>query len=380
MKKRQMFCGFTFAALALLTSCSSEETLDVPIGNPIEFAYSNVDASTRTDEGNETTTTTTTSTTAEDPSFTTKSLQNKGFIVYGWVAKNSASALLFDGVSVSYSTTDSKWGYTNTQYWVDGGKYTFMAIAGNNGTVAIKSDDGKTAASAPAITGFSSDGKTDLIFAAPAAYTGSQSAQTVNLTFKHQLAKAKFTFTDGMPSNSNITIKVTGIKISDAVTGGDVKLSTSSPSWTPSATTGELSFGDALQGDGYISSSGTQSQYERIMIPVSSKEYSVSFSTDIYQKDIKIKTATHTAKITVTLEGGKAYNFTAKLDVDNVDGGSGLNPIVFDETVSDWGDSSNTAVTDYPKSTTGSSDQSSTDTSAAAPSQSLTVAEGAEIF
>jgi hypothetical protein len=66
--------------------------------------------------------------------------------------------------------------------------------------------------------------------------------------------------------------------------------------------------------------------------------------------------------------------------VDNVDGGSGLKPIVFDETVSDWGDSSNTAVTDYPKTTTDSSNQSSGSTGAAAPSQSLTVAEGAEIF
>jgi hypothetical protein len=369
MKKKQMWCGLTFAAFGLLTSCSSEETLDVPVGNPIQFAYANVDASTRgadgevsddsqggTSEGGDASDGVA-STGATDPSFTTESLQDAGFNVYGWVSNGKESSVLFDGTEVTYDTDDG-WTYENTQYWVGGGSYTFSAIAGMNGTLTI-SEDGKRVTS-PKIVGFTTDGETDLIYDEKSeTYTSGSGAKTVKFAFQHQLAKVKFTFIDGMPANSQIGIVVKEIKITDAPASGDVVLSATQygASWSNlSSTTTSLDFGST--GDDFIATStGTECADERLLIPAAStQEYTVTFKTEIYQgasgTEVLIKTAEHSTTIKdVELKAGYAYNFTATLNEDNLDGGNALYPIVFDEQVTSWTDNTSSAITNYPKST-----------------------------
>jgi hypothetical protein len=360
MKKKQMWCGLTFAAFGLLTSCSSEETLDVPVGNPIQFAYTNVDASTRGAEGEEggevaddDASDEETSTGATDPSFTTESLQKSGFNVYGWVSNGTDSSVLFDGTEVTY---DDGWTYENTQYWVGGGSYTFSAIAGMNGTLTI-SEDGKRVAS-PKIVGFTTNGETDLIYDEQSVNNYSSGEQTVTFAFKHQLAKVKFTFIDGMPVNSQIGIKVTNIKITDAPASGDVVLSATQggATWSNlSTTTVGLDFGST--GDDFITKDGSECSTELLLIPAAStQEYTVTFSTDIYQgasgSEVLIKTANHSTTIkNVELKSGCAYVFTATLNEDNLDGGNGLYPIVFDvDLTTGWGEGSTSAITNYPKS------------------------------
>jgi hypothetical protein len=377
MKKKQMWCGLTFAAFGLLTSCSSEETLDVPVGNPIQFAYANVDASTRgadgevsddsqggTSEGGDASDGEA-STGATDPSFTTESLQDAGFNVYGWVSNGKESSVLFDGTEVTYDTDDG-WTYDNTQYWVADGIYTFSAIAGMNGTLTI-SEDGKRVTS-PKIVGFTTDGKTDLIYAEKSE-TYTSGAKTVEFAFQHQLAKVKFTFIDDMPENSQIGIKVTDITITDAPASGDVTLSAIKygASWSNlSTTTATLDFGST--GDDFIATTtGTECANERLLIPAAStQEYTVTFKTDIYQgasgSMIKIKTAEHSTTIkNVELAAGYAYNFTATLNEDNLDGGNALYPIVFDETVTSWENKTSSAITNYPKSTEDENAEDNTD-------------------
>jgi hypothetical protein len=225
-----------------------------------------------------------------------------------------------------------------------------------NGTLTI-SEDGKRVTS-PKIVGFTTDGETDLIYDEKSE-TYSSGAKTVKFTFQHQLAKVKFTFIDGMPANSQIGIKVTDIKITDAPASGDVTLSATQygASWSNlSTTTASLDFGST--GDDFIATStGTECANERLLIPAAStQKYTVTFKTEIYQgasgTEILIKKADHSTTIKdVELKAGYAYNFTATLNEDNLDGGNALYPIVFDETVTSWENKTSSAITNYPKST-----------------------------
>lgn len=418
MKKQWIF-SLTMAGLALLTSCNSDELIDVSSNNAIKFSSAFVDKTTRGEGGEEqnnspedgTNTDGDTNETAEstsDPSYTTNNLLS--FNVYGWVANSSTSAKLFDNVVVSRESTNDDFTYEDTQYWIEGGSYTFSAIAGfsddNGGTLTIDNDGVR--AESPTIEDFVSDGETDLIYSdsgkkpIEGAVSGNEA---VEFTFQHQLAKVKFSFWNKTASTAQIDAKVTDIKITNAIQSGTVALSSEQhkASWSNLSTdnTYELSFGDA--GDGYIkkyvetvateeekveeekvedqntnsstlaarritrsdpsngsegsdganateggdngtteTQSPTACTAEKLVIPSDGKEFTVQFTTTIYQCDVEIATVTHEAKITPTFVAGYAYNFIAELDEDNIDPNGALEPIVFTATVEDWEDGADT--------------------------------------
>jgi hypothetical protein len=319
--KIQTILSLAMATVALFASCSSDEILDVPVDKTIQFSGAFVDNSTR----------------ATDPSYTTDNLTS--FNVYGWVKGTADDAKLnqiFNEVEVSKTTSDgtTSWTYTDTQYWTEGASYTFDAIAGANGNINIKDDTNGTNASAPTITGFTSDGKTDLIYATATANGAASNNPKVGFTFQHQLAKVKFTILDGI-SSSSAKIKVTDIKITDAVKKGDVALSTTSTliAWSnQSSETVELDFGAV--GSTYIdkstatTESNRVSDNEKLLIPTTSTEYTIQLVEEIYQGEVLINTLTRQAKLTPSLSAGYAYNFTATLTEE---------PIEFTLTsVTDW--------------------------------------------
>jgi hypothetical protein len=323
--KIQTILSLAMATVALFASCSSDEILDVPVDKTIQFSGAFVDNSTRA---------------ASDPSYTSDNLTS--FNVYGWVSKTAdgttTTGQIFNEIEVSKSS--GTWAYADayTQYWVDGASYTFDAIAGANGTINIKGDANGTNASAPTITSFDVSKQTDLIFAT-ATDADKDANGKIPFTFKHQLAKVKFSFLNS--TSGDINAKITSIKIKNVAQKGNVALGTSSVTWTGLNETYELSFGDT-ETTGYISKTSgtyTESANEKFLIPTEAS-YDVAFTTAIYQKDVLIKTVDHTATITkTTFEAGKAYNFLAELTASNIDptATNGLQKIEFTlADVTDW--------------------------------------------
>ncbi len=344
--KNLMILGLAMASIASLASCSSDETVDTPAGKAIQFSGAFVDKSTRS---------------TVDPSFTTETLAD--FNVYGWVAKDGTSAKIFDDVKVSKGD-NGDWTYTDLQYWIAGGEYTFSAIKGDkdadgneNGTLTINSDD-RVRVDAPNLAGFTSNGETDLIYGEANATGAATGNKKVAFTFQHQLAKVKFSFLNSTPSTAKIDAKVTEIKITNATQKGNVTLSNKShgATWAGQEGEYELGFGAADQGNGYIgTSAATASTTEKLMIPTTGTTYNVEFTTEIFQNGVSIKTVTHKATITPEFQAGYAYNFTATLTADNIDPESALEPIEFTLTeVKAWEDGAEgtATITDQPKSET----------------------------
>jgi hypothetical protein len=346
MKKKMIF-GLAMASIALLPSCSNDETVDLPSGKPIEFSGSFVDKSTR----------------SNDPSYTTSNLNS--FQVYGWVSSKDGSALLFDNDTVTHYVrpTSTYWAYTGaTQYWVEGGEYTFSAIVGANGNLTINGEDNVRVAT-PKIEGFTSDGQTDLIYSEYSATGLASGNPAVSFTFQHQLAKVRFSFrNDTNNANSNIEAKVTNIKMTDPIATGDVELSNEQygAKWSNQAkaeTPTALDFGSA--GDettGYIARTPVLSacSQEQLVIPAGDDQtYTVTFTASIYQKDVLIKTVECTSTIKdIAFKPGYAYNFTAELLGDALGGSvGGLEAIKFDNiTVDEWTDDNNDSWTKFTPS------------------------------
>jgi hypothetical protein len=330
---KKMFSGLVLAALAVLPACNSDETVDVPTGRAIEFAGSFVDNSTR----------------STDPSYTTSSLLE--YYVYSWVEKDATTYSVFDNERVHFSksqtdnTDPGSWTHDTKRYWIENGKYNFFAVAGaNSGTLTINNTD------APTIAGFTSDGKTDLIYSEVKNVEGKSSDNNnVSFTFQHQLAKVRFSFYNNTNKFDYITAKVKNIKMTNPIASGDVTLSADRygavwSNWQQGETA--LDFGNAGESDGFIAFydasqtvpvAPSTCDYERLVIPAGSEQtYKVTFDVDLYLFDIPHKTITCEATIKdVEFKPGYAYNFTAWLLESSLDGD--LQTIEFDSpTVEEW--------------------------------------------
>ena len=89
---------FGLATLALLASCSQNETIEVSKGNAIDFQNAFVGNATRS---------------VVDPSYNKTKGNLTDFAVYGFM--NQASGVVFTDELVS-KQNDGSWSYQNTQY------------------------------------------------------------------------------------------------------------------------------------------------------------------------------------------------------------------------------------------------------------------------
>lgn len=326
MKKRLVICGVAALALA---SCTQNEVLEVNESRAIGFENAFVNNGTRS---------------IVDPSLTKTTLEN--FDVYGFVTNESnQSSQIFDGDDVTKGG-DGKWGYTNTQYWVNGNTYTFGAIAPKDAaTVSGEAITGTTNKKVGMTIAFTNtdDAQKDLLHAAPAAVTvNSDEYNTpVTLTFNHQLSKVKFSFKNSV--GVGYSVKVTNVKITDAMTTGTLTVSgelETPNAWSNQQTnTLELTFGNVVADDAgsntavSIANAETkETYYEKLMIPTpSTTSYTVTFSTELFQGTTSVGTHDHSVTISnVELKLGYCYDFTAELTYENVlDPENPLNPIEF---------------------------------------------------
>ncbi len=195
---------FTFAiAAAALVACNKENTVEVAEGAAIAFDQAFVDNATKATD------------------LTTANLNEFG--VFGAVELTDQSGKLFDNERVYWDGT--KFAYNNTQYWIPSAQYYFTAIA----PYQDGDDAAWTYATGEAQNGtisYNASKDLDLLFAyvKPAATAATITAQpaAVAFTFKHMLSRARFTFVNTIPAASNITMKITEVKINDAYQNGKV--------------------------------------------------------------------------------------------------------------------------------------------------------------
>lgn len=340
---------FAALALAFVASCSNEEVVDIAQKEAIGFDNAFINNSTRS---------------VSDPSITTDNLAN--FAVFGFVGSDQATtpAVLFDGVEVSKTITNSEltkteWKYAATQYWITGATYNFSAVA----PFAEKKWE-KTAATKDGVTlSFENTGTQDLLYAQSAQITGLASQNpAVAFTFNHILSKVKFSFKN-VYNASAATIKVKDIKITNAYKTGNVALTASSTTWSNRATSLELNFGMATDNEAttdakentevaYAYNATYESQNELLLIPNTDTTegakdtYNVTFTVDLLVSGSLIKTYEHTATVEFKPEPGKSYDILAQINAENIDPDNKQEPIEFTVTAINQWDNPNGSTTD----------------------------------
>lgn len=320
MKKLFVLALAAFAMVA----CVNEEVTELPQGDAIAFESAFIDNATRA--------------AAEDPSTTTETLD--GFNVWGFV--NECDGVIFNGTEVK--KTNGVWGYEGTQYWVPNKPYYFAALAPTNGKWSLADADKATGEDAKLGLGLiaftNEDGTEDLLYAKSMKQSAglNEPNGAVKFQFQHLLSKVKFTFKNGFPTET-ASIVVSNVKMAVPSLGAiDLAQADYTKGWSCAVgnSTVALEFGN-VEKLAYTKSA--EAAYERFTIPATDVDdifggYIITFDIDLYMGAQKVYTVSKTSKVAgYELEMGKAYNFTAEINPDNLE----LEEIVFDvHAVDGW--------------------------------------------
>lgn len=309
---------FSAAAAMMLASCSSEETVQAPKGNAIDFGNAFVNNSTRADLNKD-------------------NLQDFG--VYGYM--NEVAGVIFSNEKVS---GNPNWTYTNTQYWTAGKNYWFAAIAPYDAATftapATLPETGEFGTLA-----FDNSQQVDLLYANQNNIQGKESGNAkVGFTFNHLLARTQFTFTHAA-TNNNVKFQVSNVKVTDAVKEGTITLGENAAWTAKDGDAGmELNYTTAATDITSAAASNTLVSGQQYIIPIA-REYNVTFTVAVYNGTVLVGNYDKTVKIpaSVAFARGNSYNFTCALTYANVV--ENAEPIEFDVTeVTNWEDFGNTDI------------------------------------
>ena len=327
----------TIAAVAALASCSKDNIVERAPYAPIAFDNAFVNNSTR----------------AIDGTYNTDNLSE--FQVYGTITtKDSKTANIFAGETVSKnitSGTGDTWKYdaANTQYWIPGNTYNFVAIADGN------ADDEATLVSTgnygmpTAIELLDATMQHDVLYAEQKNITDTKGfPSSVEFTFNHIMAKAKVTVKNTIETNSGYSYKVSGITLNDTAKNGVYDIANGT--WSKASTPADYdpSFGNAVAtpteagaaADFIGFNKSLESNFERLIVPTfdgeDTTEIKITFTRDYYYSsdggtnNVLVRSETNTVSAKKKIEAGHAYNFVIKL-------GNPGEPIKFTvESITDW--------------------------------------------
>lgn len=337
--KKALLMGF--AAVAMLASCSNDETTGKAVnGNTIKFdGFVNKSVKGAANDLNNTT-------------FTS-------FQVWGLMSKGEQTGKPFDATTVTKSGSD--WTYNGNVYWENGYNYSFVAIApAGFGTFNAPETVGEWGS----IDFENGEGTTDLIYDIDGTYatspvsTEGQCPPAISLTFNHLLSRVKFAFENAMDDGS--TINVTAVTITNANTKATATLGETA-TWALAAdnATASLTFGNViLDAEATDYAAGvTKATDHKYMIPATSadQKYTVTFTVTRHHSDVTDQYYHEVELPVVTMKPGKSYQFVAELNAENITGGDPndpnnpeLCPIKFTAVVEPWEDSTDTDVPGYP--------------------------------
>ena len=315
-------------AVAGLAACSQDMTLETPKGAAIAFDNAFVNNSTRATD------------------ITADNLQDFG--VYGSVVNGQGQqGLIFNNQEVEKS--GNAYSYSPAQYWIADAQYDFVAIAPYQ-----ENGDGKTPTWTYATT-TEDDAKNgtltfyndraaanqDLLFDSetavetPASITSKPDA--VSFTFNHLLSRVKFTFVNGFASGSNITLKVTDVKITNAHKTGTIAVTNGAVAntWTAADNTLEVAFGAA--GADFLAEEGGKASTEHHYLIPAQASYNITFNVELKQANVSLDTYERTATVALDMVKGQSYDLKATLNQNNTSDEGQLYPIEFTVTsVENW--------------------------------------------
>ena len=313
-----------FAAVALVAfaACTNDDVVSRLEGPAIAFDNAFVENTTRV---------------AQDLS--KANLNNFG--VYGSVENASGLGMIFTNTTVTKN--GDAYTYSPAQYWVGDATYNFTAFApaadqkwayntldAKNGVVTF---DNEAAA-----------GKQDFLFASanettPSAITSAPAP--VAFTFNHMLSRVKFSFTNGFAAGSNIALKVTDVKITNAHKSGDLEVVNGvAQEWVVAdnavATNAfERPFGN-LSAETLAENGGNGETTHYYLIPANA-EYTVTFNVEIFQAGVSVHSYARQAVVSLDMEKGCSYNVKATLNEKNTSADGELYSIEFTvDAVEDW--------------------------------------------
>lgn len=314
--KKLFIMGLAAMGLAL-TACNSDETVEMAKGKAIGFS-SFVDKSTRATD------------------ITLANLNS--MYVYGWRGDDK----IFNAQEVTVAQ-NGEGTYSPLKYWEANYIYNFEAIAPKAGEKGVQFAAAKTGGT---IT-FVNDAQTDLIYAKAAEkkmdanITGDPGE--VNFTFKHQLARVKFTFKNKFPENAAAKISVKDVKITNAYKNGTITPAATDAKWNVTNVTDntfEVSFANSATKapTNLVASTGVGETAHMYLIPTAKEEsYEVTFTVTLDQNGVTTD-YNHRVTIETKQSRGKSYNYVAEIGASNINPDSQLYPIEFKATVDSWVD------------------------------------------
>lgn len=308
---------FAVLALAAVAACNKAEVVEQNPANAIAFDNVFVDNATKS---------------VADPSYTNTNLFSD-FAVFGFVE----GATLFDGVKVSGSALNSKWTYTDTQYWIAGANYNFHAIAPETNKQWKKAE----AAADGVKLSFTNNGTQDVLYASAAEEGKASGNETVKFSFRHILSKVKFSFENGYNA-TKATIRVRDINITNAYVTGKVALNTNTV-WSEQVDKLTLAFGNAAIAavdaeEAFAYGTTVESYNELLLIPGAiNGGYEVKFDVDLLVSGTVVKTYKHTALVNFAPAPGTCYDIKAVINATNIDPEHAQEPIEFTvKTINGW--------------------------------------------
>lgn len=311
MKKCMFLLGVAVAALA---SCTNEEVVSVPENAAIKFAGAFVDKATKAD-------------------VTTASITN--FWVFGDYDNSGSWVDVFNNVKVTGNNNadQSAWTPEDVAYWQATKSYNFGAYA--DGTTSNSNVEYAPATNTLTFTDYTA-ADNDLIAATATgkSWNGTGEPDLVDLSFKHMLAKVKFTFKTN--AAETYTMAVTNLKINNAI----------------KTATGTFTTSDVIDWNGTVTGSGVEAYgYENITdFATATQQASSEVQYVIPQPNTNNATVSFTVSYTdgsgaapVTKEvtgvalsintenewkAGYSYNYVTTIDPDDIN--DKLKPIQFD--------------------------------------------------
>lgn len=268
------------------------------------------------------------------------------YYVYGYHSNNVP---VFENVKVTSS------GVEKSAYWQQSKIYNFAAYSDGNATKLTSGVSFDAESNTLTISDYTPDNSKDLVAAVADELTCSnpQTQGKVGLSFKHMLSQVKFTFNND--NSRSYTMKISDIKISNAIKTGTGKLVGNSVATWSGSLTGDYLF------DGFndIAEDGTHST-ACLVIPQNNADLKVTFTATFWDggssETQPIKKGQFVASLNYdnsdSVTGTEAskwtagfrYNYTVTIngkDIDDSQNPGTLYPIEFDVTaVSGWEDAS----------------------------------------
>ena len=311
---------FALCAVATLASCSNEEIVSYD-KEAIAFDGAFVDNGTR----------------AED-SFTIATDALFDFNVWATTQRPKQNEVeqpivpIMDGVIVCRPDLVSDWVYptTNTQYWIPGNTYQFVA-AKNYDNVALVNG-------IPATFDYDAAGQLDLIYAADTRVGVEAGANAaVAFTFDHLLAKAYFTVKTNQMTGANVnyTYRVKNLCINNAVKEASYDVATKT--WN-GVSNYVVTFNHVLGGNKLAAGGVYTSDLARLLVPATYADLNITCTIETLYGDSVIDVQNYNKSIAQEFVKGYVYNFVLALK----DPGQ---PIEFTVTqVNEWIPTGNTEI------------------------------------